>query len=281
MNMYDHLSDAELISLLFTEADTLPRVVVDEFIKRGARMIELLRRIIAEEYYWQSENKDQWAVIHATFILGAIGTKDVITPLIMSMRYADRFDCDWLWETIPSMFGKIGIAALDPLRSLVLDRSNCWETRNGAFDGMVAITISVPTVQRSVLDLMASILNDKSEDRMLRGMAGSTLLDFCADTYQESLLEFAQEEELLADDPNYIFHFDTDYVRTILTKSEKQLKQYTRDWLDFYDSQEIEARQRRWTKENSWFAPIIHWWEMRKAKQDMKLLLQKELYEKK
>ena len=38
-----NFQDEALTDLLFTEKDTLSRVVIDEFVRRGERMVELLR----------------------------------------------------------------------------------------------------------------------------------------------------------------------------------------------------------------------------------------------
>jgi hypothetical protein len=99
-------------------------------------MIEPLWWIIQNVNNWQDGNEGWWAVIHATFILGAIGGKQTITPLIMSLRFSDAYDCDWIYEALPSIFGRIGPSVFEHLKKVVLDRSNNWFIRANALNGM-------------------------------------------------------------------------------------------------------------------------------------------------
>lgn len=78
---YQALDDKSLLKLLFTETDRLPRKAVDEFVRRGERMIKPLDEIVSKESSWTNSIPEWWAVIHAVFILGAIDTKEaVFTP---------------------------------------------------------------------------------------------------------------------------------------------------------------------------------------------------------
>lgn len=267
------LSNKELLDLLFIEADRLPAIVVDEFISRGNQLIDYLQDIIMDVNNWQREGDEWWVVIHATFILGAIGGKESITPLIGSIKFSDVYEVDWLWETLPSIFGKIGPAALEPLRTVVLDRSNPWMTRATAFDSMAAITVNAPNRSNEVFDFIASILKNSSEDMTVRGLAGGVLLDFQLEKYKKSLLEFAEEEEAIRKyNPTYDRHFDYEDVIKGFEAGNKQLKQYTKNWLSFYEEKDIQARQKRWQEESSWLYPIMSWWRIRKFKKDLKKL---------
>ncbi len=69
---YHDFQDDDLIDLLFTEYDRLPRSAVEEFVKRGDRMITPLSDIVRYNYYWNGDDENWWAVINATYILGAI-----------------------------------------------------------------------------------------------------------------------------------------------------------------------------------------------------------------
>lgn len=50
---------------------------VDEFVHRGDRMVPPLSEIVSKSYSWTKRLPDWWAVVHAVFILGAIGTKEI------------------------------------------------------------------------------------------------------------------------------------------------------------------------------------------------------------
>lgn len=254
------LSDEELIDLLHTEDDRLPRAVVDEIVVRGRRMVEPLTAIVKDEYHWANDGGGWWAAIHATFMLGAIGGRPVITPLLASLRFADQYECDWVFETLPAMFGRIGLPALPSLKQVAEDRSNSWFVRVTALEGMASITLAAPRVQREVFDFIVSLMNDWSEEAAVRGLAASLLLDFAQVTYHKSLLAFAEEEEQRHQaDPHYLLHVGSHAVRRLLASPRPSLAQYTRDWLRFYQPDEIAARQERWRRERSWRWRIIEW----------------------
>lgn len=261
LNNPKDLQDEDLIEILFTDEDRVSRAVVDEFIRRGQRMIEPLWDIIRDTNNWQGDAEQWWAVIHATFILGAIGAKEAITPLIMSLRFADAYDCDWLLEALSSIFGKIGPVVLEPLKKVILDQSNNWTTRTIALEGIAAVTVNYPRLSREIFDFIAQQLKDPYEDMMVRGLAGNILLDFKQSKYQKSLLKFAEEEEKFAEyQPSYILHFSQDEVLEDLQSDKKHLEQYTRDWLRFYDEKEIQIRQERWKsedKKNRWLQRLL------------------------
>jgi len=72
---YQTLTDKELLALLFTEEDRLPRAVVDECIRRADRFVETLANIVSQEKHWQEVLPFWWGVVHATFILCAENPK--------------------------------------------------------------------------------------------------------------------------------------------------------------------------------------------------------------
>jgi len=250
-NELKNTSDDEAFEMLFTEGDRLTRSVVNKLVSRGERMVFPLWEVIRDEGNWKSNNEDWWAPIHATFILGAIGGKAVITPLIMSLRFSDIFDYEWIYDSLPSIFGCLGPAVLEPLKKIVLDLSNSWFIRSSALEGMAAVTIKHQNFSREVFDFIAQVLRDSYEQRDLRAIAGHILLDFNQKKYQNSLLEFAKEDEERARYDFWEFiNFSQDNVLEILNSDKVNLEQYTKDWLNFYNDEEIDKRQERWQEED-------------------------------
>ena len=43
---------------------------------------------------------------YIVYILGAIGGKEVVLPLLKSIIWAVAYDCEWVTEELPSIFGK-------------------------------------------------------------------------------------------------------------------------------------------------------------------------------
>ncbi len=62
---YQNLDDDELIDLLFTEEDRLPRAAVDEFMRRGERIVLPLSKIVSKSYPWTKALPEWGAVVHA------------------------------------------------------------------------------------------------------------------------------------------------------------------------------------------------------------------------
>lgn len=270
---YKNFNDDELICLLFSEGDRLPREAVNEIISRGDGMAEILAGIIKDKYGWERDGDKWWAPVHATFILGAIGGKNSVLPLISSLRISSDIDCDWVTEQLPSIFGKIGSDAVGALKAVAEDKTNDWFVRAITLDSLAAITVENQELEKEIFDFIASFMKDQYEEMDVRGIAGSILLDFKQKRYQKSLLEFATEQEEYEDAD----FFDEESVAKSFSSDKKKLYQYTKDWLKFYDPEEIEKRQKRWKEENSLFSKIkgkiFDWkfsWEMRGIEKERK-----------
>ena len=255
---YTKLDDDELIDLLYTEEDRLTRQAVDEFIRRRERMVEPLSEIVSERYSWKRDVSEWWAVVHAVYILGAIGGKETVLPLVRAARWAVAYDCDLVTEELPSIFGKVGIAAVDLLKYVSSDRTSDWYTRGTAMDGLAAITIYNPEVEKDIFQFIHSILKDNNESRETKQTAGNILVNFLRCEYKDDLLDFGREERALKeDDIDYLHSFDEDDVEEWFSDGEKDIWMYTKDWLSFYDEDEIGKRQERWNKEIEENARVI------------------------
>ena len=247
---YQALDDDKLLHLLFTEEDRLPRAAVDEFIRRGERMIKPLSDIVFEESNWSARIPEYWASIHAVFILGAIGAQEAVSPLITAIKWSEKYNVDWVFEVFPSIFGKIGMPALESLRQLVQDKEQDWYVRTIALQGLASITLKNPEVADDIFSYINSFYTNIHEDMDFRVQAANTLLDFVRSEYKESLLAFCQEERRFREkEPFPIVAFDEEDVERIFSTNSKHIALYTRDWLSFYDEEHIKKRQERWKRE--------------------------------
>lgn len=243
------MSDEQLMGLLFTEGDRLERDVVDEVLRRGG-LVERLSRIVNDPFNWNEPLPAWWAVSHAVYILGAVGSVETVLPLLRSIRYAEACENDWVTEDLPSIFGKVGLPALEGLRSIASDRTSGWLSRTIALEGLAAITIGHPETSHSVFPLIHRIFIDETEEVALRQMAGHILLDFLRSEYRSELTSFGREERNLLDrDAAYKAAFTDDEVAQEFDRGEPDLGRYTRDWLGFYGLDAIAARQKRWEEE--------------------------------
>ncbi len=248
MEDYRSLPDELLITKLLLKEDRLPRVAVDEIIRRGPRMIGRLSAIVSDDDSWYHDLPEWWGVVHAVYLLGAIGTSGAVLPLLRSLRFADAADCDWVTQDLPSIFGAVGLPAHDGLRRIATDETSGWFTRTLALEGLAAISLRHHELIDETLDLVRSVLADPGEDRRLRQSAGLILLDFVRPQDREALLSFAAEERARKTTPPDE-RLSQDAIEIAFRRGVRNAAPYTRDWLSFYDPAEIAARQRRWAEE--------------------------------
>ncbi len=249
--MIDHrfMNDDKLMDLLFTEGDRLERAAVDEFLRRGTAAGRL-GRIVSEPYNWNEPLPAWWAVVHAVYILGALGTEETVLPLLRSLRYAEASENDWVTEDLPSIFGNLGMRAVDGLERIAADGTTGWYARALALEGLAAITLKEPSAAEGVFRLILERLRDENEERQLRQVAGHVLLDFLRPEYRDDLLAFGREERRMPKgERGYQPGFTDEDVTREFGLKRLSLERYTREWLVFYDLAAIGERQKRWEQE--------------------------------
>ena len=248
---FQYLSDADLVDLLFTAGDRLPREAVDEILVRGHRMLPHLRSIVMDKAAWTQPIPEWWAAVHATYLLGAMETADALVPLLSALRWADAFDCDWVTEDLPSMLGRIGMPAFKPLRTILDDLTAGPGARAIALAGAAAASLSNPRLTTDVLDDAAAITGNTGENLFLRQSAANLLLDFRSERHVQLLKEFGREEAARRkENPEYqgVF-YDWEVEELLRGDAAQNLEYYRRDWMVFYEPEEIERREERWRRE--------------------------------
>lgn len=249
---FRNLSDVELIDLMHSMGDGLPREVVDELLDRGSRVIPYLYVIVSDKTAWTRPIPDWWATVHATYILGAFEIPETLPALLSALRWADAFDCEWVTEDLPSMFGRLGDIAYGPLQAVARDVSAGWGARSIALSSMAAVALRARHLKEPFLDFAAYILSDVTEPVPLRQTAANTLMDFRSDAHRQLLLSFGREEAQRKEDiPEYEGVFYDYEVDEFLSSddAQKDLHYYRRDWLVFYDPEERERRREFWDEE--------------------------------
>lgn len=246
---YSKISDDKLLKLLYSEGDTLPRQVIDEICRREG-MVQRLAAIVADPYNWNEPLPAWWAPVHAVYALGALGTAETVLPLLKALRYAEACENEWVAEDLGAIFGVVGPVAEEGLRTMAADRTSGWLVRAIALEGLAAMTLRSPEREEGVFRLISAVFLDNSEDRQLRRNAGGILLDFLRPENKEELIAFGGEErELMGRDPLYKAAFSDCEVEAEFRQGNRMLEHYRKDWLRFYDPEEIGNRQQRWDKE--------------------------------
>lgn len=246
---YSRLADQELIDLLFVAEDRLELAAAQQVVQRPG-LAPYLGQIMMEKHHWLAELPGWWAVVHATYLLGAQGGEAAVMPMLTALRWADAFDCDWVGEVLPSIFGSLGPAVIPGLTAVVNDFTAGWSARDIAMKGLAALSLSQPDTTEHVFRIIGQRFMDEGEDRAVRQLAGQILLDFRRKDYRLALLKFAREEWMVADMEGwYQPGLDPDEVEMAFRRTEAELYHYQEDWMRFYQPAEIQRRQKRWVRE--------------------------------
>lgn len=247
------LSDSDLIELLYTAGDQLPREAVEELLSRGSRVLPALSEIASEKSSWTQPLPEWWAAVHATYTLGAMETPAALIPLLTALRWADAFDCDWVTEDLPSILGRLGVPAFEPLGAVVRDPSAGAGARSVALASLAATTFSAAFLKDRVVEQAANLLKDESEALYLRQTAANVLVDLRAAQHRKLLKRFGKEEaKRRRNDAEYqgVF-YDWEVDELLEGASTPSSDYYSRDWLAFYEPEEIAHRQERWAREQA------------------------------
>jgi hypothetical protein len=246
---YAALEDEQLAELLFVGEDRLGCDWAEEAARRPG-LTPYLSQVVMDKANWLAELPEWWAVVHSTYLLGYKGGEEAVLPLLTALRWADAFDCDWVTEVLPAIFGRVGPAALPGLTMVVRDGTAGWSARDIALKGLAAISLNRPESADHAFQLIGERLMDEGEDRVVRQLAGQVLLDFRCAQYRMALLKFSREEWGYRDlDAWYPAGFDPDDVEMAFRQSAPDTWHYQEDWMRFYLPAEIQRRQKRWARE--------------------------------
>lgn len=245
------LTDESLLELLYTAGDQLPAEIAGELVRRGNRLRGQLRDIAMDKVAWTQGLPEWWAPVHATYLLGAMETPEALVPLLAALRWADAFDCDWVLEDLPSIFARLGPAAVDPLRAILADPAAGPGARSTALASLAAVSLKVSGLTEEVLAEAARLVRERGEDLYLRQSAANILVDFRSVKHKSALKAFGREESRRhRRDPEYqgVF-YDWELDELLEGAGDSNLEPYRQDWMTFYDQEEIEHRQERWRRE--------------------------------
>jgi hypothetical protein len=246
---YASLEDEQLVEMLSVAEDRLDLEAAQEMARRPT-LAPFLAQVVMDKANWVAELPEWWAVVHATYILGIKGGEEAVLPLVSAMRWADAYDCDWVTEVLPSIFGRVGPPAMPWLTMVTRDSSAGWSCRDVAMKGLAALSLTFPDSAEHVFRIVGERLMDEGEDRVVRQLAGQILIDFRRQDYRLALLKFAKEEWSFKDmDAWYPAGVDPEEVEWAFRQGKPETWHYREDWMRFYQPAEIQRRQKRWSRE--------------------------------
>ncbi len=244
-----------LMLFILTMGDRLPRVVVDESVRRGADMLLFLSAYLADDQHWEPDAAGDrwWALLHCIFILGAIDDSRAAAPLLGLFKRMQDLPDDDLWDWAsgywPALFRNKREAAAPALRRIAEDRALGWYPRSEAMGCVLeAAVASGSEALEAALDWVAAIAADEAEDDDTRCWMGMALLNFPRERHRlllESLVLMQQQAGLL------YMNFDlNDIDRAFQTGDAPEWERFPDPW-SFYDPEAIAQRQRRWAEEDN------------------------------
>lgn len=255
MRPYAKQTTAELIDLLFKKDDRVTQEHIEELARRGEEAIGPLREILRNEKYWmEGERGEFWIVLHAVAILGAMHEAETLPELIAAILRAYHSDNNWVYEMLPAALEQCGKPAIEPLMQFIREHRDDYledhdysYARGVAATGLARIALEHPTEKARITDFLCGHLTDPLEDDhvFLTFMASDVValdrergLDALRLAYEREAID----ERIYGDYAEFI----EDFEENAYTLSNE----LTRALLEFYQPEEIAARQERWRREN-------------------------------
>lgn len=247
-------TEPELMGLITTLCDRVPRALVDEAARRGAKLLPLLAAHLADDRNWgESANiGDWWALLHSIMILGAMDEPRA-APLLAGLferlcSDPDNDLWDWLAGYWPALFSNKRGYATAHLRAIAADRGLNWPGRIHALECVLeAAAVAGSDALDHALDWAAAFAADSAEEEYMRMTTGQVLLSLPRERHRALLEELVRVQ---IEQKHWIMHFDSSEIERALQRGDDpEWSRFDNPW-QFYAHEQILERQRRWSAED-------------------------------
>jgi len=240
------LDAADLMEILITLEDRVPREVIDTCAARGATFLPWLRAHLEEERHWSTEwttPAEFWGLLHSIMILGLMDSPqaaELLLEVFGRMVRQPEYDL-WAWieEHWAALFHNKNVG-IEPFVQTALDRDIAALPRGEAIACMVAAASAGPPQKlEELLDRLAEMAADPTEENLLRVRLADLLLSFPRERYRALLLALAR---LQMEDSTLVYvAFDEDDVNEVFREGDTPF--WNSDPWSFYNPDEITIRQ--------------------------------------
>jgi hypothetical protein len=247
-------SAVELMQLLTSMDDRVPRTVMDECLHRPQELLPLIRDFLMDKGVWRPDLPDSqwWGLLHCVHLLGSMKGAEAADVLWCAFREINVADhgiglWDWLEDEWPWLFRNHFDAVLPGLTAVAENRALDWYPRRLALVSLLfEVATRSPERLESTLDRIAVLIDKDSEDPCFRCRAGALLLSYARPRHRRLLNRLARLQEMRTDRAPL---FSLEDIDAAYAGAAPETPIPFRDPLGFYDQKEIARRQNEWWRE--------------------------------
>ncbi len=246
--------DQILLERLQDLHDEVPRVLIDECIRRGEAMIPRLHALLADESNWSPDSADDgvwWSLVHAMNILGAQSGEAAGAALAAGLAQLRKHGEDEIWDWFHPHYAQLSSgkeAHIRPVLCAIMeDGTVSAYGRSIALDWLVSTFRAGEEGLEEVLDRAAAIMGDPAQDPDLRELIVCTLLDHPRERHRSALLEQVRIND--AGERGLDYAFGVADVEDAFNEPRRPARD-PGHFLSFYDPIAIRQRKLMWLKED-------------------------------
>jgi len=247
---------AELIDIMVTHEDRVPRTVIDECVRRGEQMLDSLAPFAQPDDEKEEENPGYWWLrLHAAMILGLIPGESagrLLVAFVHGMNREEDYDLqDWFSGHWSALLRNKPASVITLLSDICTNTKNYWYMRANITEAVLAGAYQQGgEALEQTLDWAAQCVADEEEDWDYRFSTANSLLHYPRERYRELLMKFSDREHGLA-----AYYTDDDIEEAYARGTDIPiLDGFDNPW-HFYAQDQIEWREHRCQKEEQQSEP--------------------------
>ncbi len=239
-------SNQQLIEKMIEDEDRVPRILIDECVSRGEKILEVLASVKVNNV---ETNGEWWMILHSIMILGLIPSEEAGMLLIAFIddmcKEPDDDLQDWLAGYWPALTRNKPTTVIEQILTRCEDKTVPWYLRTNITDIVIdaAYRTSKDKLEKS-LDWLAKMVMDEDDDWDYRITTANSLLDFPRERHLALLKDMAKRQN------GFGVHFNQKDINFAYTSNNNKPNWEHRNnpW-EFYEEKKIIRRQQRWQKE--------------------------------
>jgi hypothetical protein len=239
------LSDDAFLRAMETLGDSVPRVLIDEAVRRGAAMQAKLIAIACDEERWKLDSYDwrSWLPLHAVMALGLRDTEQAGLALAQALEVSTRAQSelnDYLGGVWPALLRNKPDSVLPPFEQLLHTRADNEYCR------LVSAEVLTAAAERrgdeslnNMLQTIADLAADTTESLIFRMHMGALLLSFPRPAHRAVIESLA---DVRVEDYGTMYRMSDVEQAFEAMKDEPEWERFDDPW-EFYSEDSIAHRR--------------------------------------